>query len=323
MGVSHSEPHPIETKWFNDYVEKLPTLEGKTVVITGTTSGTGNILAKLAVDKKAKNMLLLNRPSDRATKTAQALQDAAQGDTNVEAIDCDLQDFSSVQAAADAIKAKYDSVDVLCNNAGVMALEDKPTKKDGYDVQMQTNHLSHFLLTKELYPLLMRAKELRGQARVVNHSSGARHSPGSALEAKYMEKTTEGSLGGNGAGSFFNGPRWQRYHRPKLANAVFTKALADRFGDSGMIAAVAAPGLAATNLQVSTAQDGGMDWKVRSISPSFLDFPLTFILFTIPRRCGSCAWHSPQRMEPCLSLRPALTLRHRMVTFGSPVAQET
>jgi NAD(P)-dependent dehydrogenase (short-subunit alcohol dehydrogenase family) len=137
-----------------------------------------------------------------------------------------------------------------------MALEDVATK-DGYDVQMQTNHLSHFLLTKELYPLLQRARELRGEARVVNHSSGARSHPNTPLKAEYYEKKG-GNLGGDGTGLFFSGPRWERYHQTKLANTVFTLALKDRFGDSGMKATCAAPGMAATNLQVTTGQNGGM-----------------------------------------------------------------
>jgi NAD(P)-dependent dehydrogenase (short-subunit alcohol dehydrogenase family) len=256
MGVSGSKPREVESKWFPDFETKLPSLEGKTVVITGTTTGTGFVVARTCVKKGAKNVLLLNRPSERATKAESDLKafivDGSK--TNVETIPCDLQDFSSVQAAADKIKAEHESIDVLCNNAGVMALEDKATK-DGYDVQMQTNHLSHFLLTKELYPLLKRAHELRGEARIVHHSSLARS--GALLKAEYFGKNG-GNLGGDGASMLFGGARWVRYQQTKLANSVFTKALSERIGDSGIKAAVAAPGLASTNLQVSTNQDGGM-----------------------------------------------------------------
>ena len=255
MGVSGSKPHVIETKWFPGFEDKLPSLEGKTVVITGTTSGTGLIVARTCIKKCAKNVLLLNRPSERATKAEDELKTfIVDGKTNVETIPCDLQDFSSVRAAADKIKADHEAIDVLCNNAGVMALEDKATK-DSYDVQMQTNHLSHFILTKELFPLLKRAHELRGEARVVHHSSAARH--GAPLKAEYFGKNG-GNLGGDGASMLFGGARWARYSQTKLANSVFSMALADRFGDSGIKAAVAAPGIATTNLQVSTYQDGGM-----------------------------------------------------------------
>ena len=67
-------------------------------------------------------------------------------------VTCDLQSFSSVKSASQSVQELFlEGVDVLANNAGVMALDDKATE-DGYDVQMQTNHLSHFLLTQLLFP---------------------------------------------------------------------------------------------------------------------------------------------------------------------------
>ena len=155
--------------------------------------GTGQIIAQTSVDKGAATVLLLNRPSDRATKAEADLRKSIPegSKTNVESIPCDLQDFESVKQAASLIKSKYEAIDVLCNNAGVMALEDVATK-DGYDVQMQTNHLSHFLLTKELYPLLKKARDLRGEARVVHHSSARSqaswHSIGSQVFGKEWGK---------------------------------------------------------------------------------------------------------------------------------------
>merc|ERR1712003_455745 len=113
--------------------------------------------------------------------------------------------------------------------------------------------------------------ELRGEARIVNHSSMARIGGGD-LEAKYFGKNG-GNLGGNKNGFFaFTGPKWTRYSQTKLANSVFTKALAEKLNESkdescnGIKAVVAAPGLASTNLQVTTNQTGGMDgglWIMR------------------------------------------------------------
>jgi NAD(P)-dependent dehydrogenase (short-subunit alcohol dehydrogenase family) len=136
-----------------------------------------------------------------------------------------------------------------------MAIHDEATK-DGYDSQMQVNQLSHFLLTKELMPLLEKAAEQRHRSRVVMHSSSARFNHfnlGGKLGAKYFGKNG-GNLGGDG------GARWQRYHQTKLANAVFTAELDRRLRAKGskVMALAAAPGFAATNLQVTTHNDGGM-----------------------------------------------------------------
>eukprot|EP00587_Corethron_hystrix_P008076 CAMPEP_0113301888 /NCGR_PEP_ID=MMETSP0010_2-20120614/2924_1 /TAXON_ID=216773 ORGANISM="Corethron hystrix, Strain 308" /NCGR_SAMPLE_ID=MMETSP0010_2 /ASSEMBLY_ACC=CAM_ASM_000155 /LENGTH=337 /DNA_ID=CAMNT_0000155575 /DNA_START=6 /DNA_END=1019 /DNA_ORIENTATION=+ /assembly_acc=CAM_ASM_000155 len=258
MGVSSSKPLDIASKWFPEFEKNLPSLEGKTVCITGCTSGTGYIVARTAIRKNASNVVLLNRSSSRATKAEELLKEelkASSSCSNVETISCDLQDFESVKAAASAIKSKFESVDVLCNNAGIMALEDKATK-DGYDIQIQTNHLSHFLLTNELFPLLKIAAETKGDARVCNHSSVARY--GKDLESKYFEKNG-GNLGGNGSSVILGGARWVRYQQSKLANSVFSSAMTDRVDNiSGFKSVCAHPGLSATNLQTTTAQDGGM-----------------------------------------------------------------
>lgn len=260
MGISSSKPREIETQWFHDYEKTLPSLEEKSVCITGCTTGTGYVVARTAVRKGAKNVFLLNRNSSRAKEAEESLKaeaTSASSSSNIETIPCDLQDFESVKSAISTIKSKLSSLDVLCNNAGVMALEDIATT-DGYDVQMQTNHISHFLLTKELYPLLKNAAETNGEARVCNHSSEARNTK-KPVEKKYYEKNG-GNLGGNGASMFFGGARWVRYTQSKLANSVFSVALSKKFTEvPGLKSVCAHPGLAATNLQITTAQKGGMD----------------------------------------------------------------
>ncbi|MDW3193443.1 MAG: SDR family NAD(P)-dependent oxidoreductase [Cytophagales bacterium] len=230
-------------------------MTGKVVAITGTTSGTGFVCAR-EVAKRGATVLLLNRKSERSANALEQLT-AAVPSATFEAIDCDLQNFESVRAAADAISTKYEVVDVLVNNAGVMALKDGATG-DGYDVQMQTNVISHFLLTKELFPLLKKSQ----QARIVNHSSMARL--GGPLDMKYLE-AKGGNLGGDGTeeeNSSFKGPRWERYHQTKLANCAFTYGLKEKLAANGIdhiLPLLAHPGLAATSLQVTTAADGGME----------------------------------------------------------------
>ena len=142
-------PTPIKTLHLDSVIENhTQDMTGKVVLITGTTSGTGYVCAT-EMAKLGATVVLLNRASERAASALEKLRATVPGGT-FDAITCDLQDFASVRQAADEIRARYNVVDVLCNNAGVMALEDRATK-DGYDVQMQTNCISHFLLTKELF----------------------------------------------------------------------------------------------------------------------------------------------------------------------------
>lgn len=229
-------------------------MTGKVVAITGTTSGTGYVCAR-EMAKLGASVILLNRASGRATAALEKLREEVPNGT-FDAITCDLQDFDCVRNATEAIKAKYDVVDVLCNNAGVMALEDRATK-DGYDVQLQTNSISPFLLTKGMFPLLKKSYE----ARVVNHTSAARL--GAPLDSQYFGKNG-GDLGGNGTdeeNASFSGPRWERYHQSKLANCAFTYGLKHKLelhNIGNVKVLLAHPGLAATNLQVTTAKTGGM-----------------------------------------------------------------
>ena len=246
----------LANKYFERAFARLSSLEGKTVAITGTTSGTGFSAAE-ACGKLGANVILLNRPSARADSSL-ALLKASNSRGKFSNIDCDLQCFQAVRSAGSKIKETCpEGLDVLCNNAGVMALKDMPTT-DGFDVQMQTNHLSHFLLTKLVFPLLEKASQQRGEARIVNHSSMARLMV-KKLNPKYLEKRG-GTLGGDGSRLFiFQGGRWERYGQTKLANAAFTACLHERLHDKNpqIKAMVAHPGVAETDLQATAISDGG------------------------------------------------------------------
>ena len=284
MGNSASYvPPEKESKIYPRFEADQAAQTGKVFAITGCTTGTGLAAAKLFAKKGAARCFLLNRPSQRAEAALAAVQAVAAEECVVTHVDCDLTDFSAVRKAAGivATATKDSGLDVLCNNAGVMALKDVATG-DGYDIQMQTNHLSHFLLTRELHPALQKAVELRGEARIVNHSSFARNGPpGTKLTAEncalYLGKNG-GDLGGDGSSMICGGARWVRYAYTKLANVCFTLALHDKLGDSGVKALCAAPGLAATRLQATTDADGGMGsgtWFMRwSQSPEDGAVPL-------------------------------------------------
>uniref|UniRef100_A0A7S3LJ94 Protochlorophyllide reductase n=1 Tax=Aplanochytrium stocchinoi TaxID=215587 RepID=A0A7S3LJ94_9STRA len=241
----------VKDKHYASWVEKLPSLEGKTVAITGTTSGTGYWTAVAALRKGAKLVLLLNRKSTRAENSEKKLQEeieSVKSSTQLKSVECDLMRFESVRNAAKeiaSITAEHGGLDVLANNAGIMGFPDNRTA-DGYEVQMQTNHLSHFLLTSLLLKPLQDAAESRGEARVVQHSSGARNMFGSALEEKYFEKSEPKTLGGDSLQQNF-----LRYHQTKLANSCFALGMHKRLEKAGIInvkSIVSEPGIAATDL---------------------------------------------------------------------------
>lgn len=242
---------------FEHRTAALPSLAGKCFAITGTTSGTGYYTCVAAIEKDVGCLLLLNRRSERSEAAAAKLQVLCKG-TVLHAIDCDLQSFDSVVKAAsevNSIAAIYGGLDGCVNNAGVMALPDHRTV-DGYDVQMQTNHLSHFLLTQLLMPSLDAAAAARGEARIVQHSSGAR-GKGPALdgvgmlEARFMQPAAEGELGGSALPACYN-----RYHQTKLANSVCALALHTRLAESGsrVKSVCAEPGVAATDIMINMTQ---------------------------------------------------------------------
>lgn len=230
-------------------------MHGKTVAITGTTSGTGYVCAR-ELARLGARVLLLNRASERADTALARLRQEVPGGA-FEPIVCDLQRFDSVRAAARDIVERIGALDVLCHNAGVMALPDQATV-DGYDVQMQTNAIAPFLLTSELFGLLRASPE----GRVVVHTSMARLGP--PHEARYFE-AVGGDLGGDGTeaeNAQFSGPRWSRYHQSKLADCTFAFGLIERLqarGVGNVKVLLAHPGLAQTSLQTTSASTGGMD----------------------------------------------------------------
>lgn len=256
MSISYKKPK-LKNIHYDNFVSKLSSLSGKVIVITGTTSGTGYVAAKTVAERGAK-VILLNRASNRAEDSLKKLKEDCPKAELIN-VECDLQSFASVRQAAQKIASLCTGgIDVLCNNAGVMALTDKATG-DGFDVQMQTNHLSHFLLTKELMPYLEKSAAQKADARIVNHSSVARFGV-KKLEKKYLEKNG-GNLGGDGSRMMpFPGGRWVRYSQTKLANAAFTACLHEKLQakKSNIKAVVAHPGLAITDLQTTTVKDGGM-----------------------------------------------------------------
>ena len=206
------------SKWT---AQDLPALEGRTFIITGANSGIGLVAAR-AVARAGARVVLAVRDVARGEQAAATIE----GTTEVRQLD--LADLASVRAFADA----WDSdLDVLINNAGVMAIPEQRTA-DGFEMQIGTNHLGHFALTNLLLP--------RVGDRVVTVSSGAHRMGSIRLDDLNWEQ-----------GGY---QRWRAYGQSKLANLLFTSELQRRLDEAGsrVRATAAHPGYAATNLQGHT-----------------------------------------------------------------------
>ena len=274
MGGSYSRAKYDKTSYWRDYFAKdIPpdAAAGKTVAVTGATAnGLGIWLAKHAALLGAKRVVLLNRASPRSAAAEEEVRAFAKehaSASEIHTVECDLLSFASVKRCAAELKkvcAKHDDgcLDVLCLNAGTMAAPDEVTE-DGYNREAQVNVLAQALLLKETFPLLERAAEKRGEARIVQHSSGARMIPDKGtLVRAFFSKTSDteplpkpfaGDTPGLSA-ALSAGPAWQRYGQTKLANAMLSELFREKLlGKSSKVKSlVASPGLAATNLQVTT-----------------------------------------------------------------------
>ena len=207
---------------YADTVASLPRLEGRTVAVTGSTSGTGAVFARTAGARGAR-VIVLNRASP-LERTLPSTSSAGPAST--------WSPSNATCRASSPFAPRRGSWSRPLLTASTYSattrvswgLPDRATV-DGCDIQMQTNHLSHFLLTSLAWPAICAAADARGESRVVNHSSGARRGP--ALQRKYLERQG-GNLGGDGFPGF---AKWRRYQQSKLANLLFTYALSDRMPD--------------------------------------------------------------------------------------------
>src|SRR5689334_8389542 len=207
-----------ENKWT---AADLPRQDGRTFVITGANSGIGLVAAR-ELGRAGARVVLAVRDEGRGRAAAATIP----GETEVRRLD--LADLASVRAFAEAWEG---DIDVLVNNAGVMAVPERRTK-DGFEMQIGTNHLGHFALTNLLLPQV--------NDRVVTVSSGAHRAGKINLEDLNWERRRY--------------RRWSAYGQSKLANLLFTAELQRRLAAAGSeVRAVAAhPGYAATNLQNRT-----------------------------------------------------------------------
>ncbi len=218
--------------------ESIPSQAGRTVVVTGANGGLG-LATALALADRGAHVVLAVRDQAKAADAVAAIR-AAVPEASLELVDLDLGSLASVRAAADAILARHEVVDVLMNNAGVMAMPERQTA-DGFEMQLGVNHLGHWALTAHLMPALLAAPA----ARVVTVTSTAHHAgrpldpDNPHLHGRYTP--------------------WGAYGQSKLANYHFGLGLDARFQQAGRRARsfVAHPGLSHTDLQKRTVREAG------------------------------------------------------------------
>ena len=226
-------------------VANMPDLTGKVIIVTGANSGIGFEAAK-EFTRKGATTILACRSKDKAEAALAEIMTEIPN-ANAEIMLLDLASQASVHQLADTFKAKYDQLDVLVNNAGIMMVP-YGTTEDGFERQFGTNHLGHFALTGLLFDRLVNT----AGSRVVNVSSSG-HRFGNMDFDNLMFEDGEG-YSPMGA-----------YGRSKLANLLFTYELQRRFEAVGTdaMAIAAHPGISITNLS-SHMTDG---WYAKPLMP--------------------------------------------------------
>lgn len=137
--------------------DRIGSLEGKTYVITGTTSGTGLEAAKILLSKGAK-VLMLNRNLQKSEDTISSLKQALDKNINVSTIQMDLSEQSSVKQAAEKVLNTVTQIDALLCNAAIAQVPKRNLTVDGWESQMGVNYFGHFTLQALLYPLIEKSK---------------------------------------------------------------------------------------------------------------------------------------------------------------------
>ena len=207
----------------------MPEMKGRVVVVTGANSGLGYETSR-AIAGRGAQVLMACRTASKAEDARRKIL-AEHAGASVELMTLDLASLASIRRFADELAKRTQKLDVLVNNAGVMALPRRETE-DGFEMQLGTNHFGHFALTGLVMPLLLAAPE----ARVVTVSSGA-HKGG---RINFDDLHGKASYG-----------KWMAYCQSKIANLLFMYELERRLRRAKVraISVGCHPGYAATELQ--------------------------------------------------------------------------
>lgn len=231
----------------------LPDLTGRTVIVTGANSGLGFCTSEALAAHGAKVTMAV-RNLDKGHQAADKIR-ATSPAAQVELARLDLADLASVRAFAQSWSAaNSQGLDLLINNAGIMAIPKRATA-DGFEMQIGTNHLGHFVLTGLLLPALVAVPN----SRVVTVASQAHRMGQINFDDLMGEKHYR---------------QWRAYGQSKLANLLFTAELQRRIDQAhlSILALAAHPGFASTNLQsVGPSMRGStIEAKLTSLSGNIM-----------------------------------------------------
>ena len=218
--------------------DSIPDQTGRTVVVTGANGGLGLETAK-ALAAKGAHVVMAARDRAKAAAAVEEIR-ARRRAPQLEPVDLDLASLASVRAAAEQVLAEHPRLDVLVNNAGVMATPERRTA-DGFELQLGVNHLGHWALTALLMPALLAAP----RARVVTVTSTAHHG-GRPLDPDNPHL--------HGRYDTVEGVRAVEARELPLRPGARPRAAPGR--PSGAVV-IAHPGLSHTDLQVRTVREGG------------------------------------------------------------------
>ena len=239
-------------------------LSEKTVFVTGGNSGLGQETGR-AMAAKGAHIVLAGRDQAKLDEAATMIR-ADTGSECIETIICDLSSLDSVRACGTQAQARFEKIDLLINNAGIMATPQGSTS-DGFESQFGTNHLGHFALTKQLMPLVEKGED----KRIVNLSSRGHHFAPMDFDDPNFENRDYHPF--------------VSYGQSKTANILFSVGLEQRFGDRGVHAYAVHPGGIQTNL------GRHMTDEIRAaLMKSIEDRDADFSWKSIPQGAATSAW---------------------------------
>jgi NAD(P)-dependent dehydrogenase (short-subunit alcohol dehydrogenase family) len=217
-------------------------MQGKVCVITGATAGIGQVAAT-ELARRGAHVVIVGRSAAKCAAT-QAQIRSASAEASVDSLVADLSSLAETKRLASEVGQRYPRIDVLLNNAGAMFWK-RAESADGVEKTFALNHLSYFVLTNLLLPVLKQS----GPARIVNVASDAHKGASINFDDIQFKQKYSG---------------WKAYQQSKLANIMFTYELARRIEGTGVTANTLHPGFVRTSF-LEAFNDAPAGWLLKNL----------------------------------------------------------